>query len=69
MAQIQRQIDPRILQAAQHDGTLRHMIQLGGPLTRDRWIRMSYLGHPPHPWTAEHEEEVPEPFRKQLYND
>jgi hypothetical protein len=35
------------------------MIKTGAPLTREKWISMAYLGHPPKPWTAEHEEEVP----------
>lgn len=65
----QRQIDPRILEAAKHSGTLRRIIRVGAPLTREKWINMAYLGHPPHPWTSEHEEEVPEPFHRELHPD
>lgn len=39
------------------------MINNGLPLTREKWISMNYLGHPPDPWTDEHEAEVPEPFQ------
>ena len=41
-------IDPRILAAAQHSDILRHMIERGGPLTRERWISMAWGGHPPN---------------------
>jgi hypothetical protein len=58
-----KEIDPRLLESAKRSGTLRRMIQSGAPLTREKWISMAYLGHPPHPWTAEHEMDVPEPFR------
>jgi hypothetical protein len=47
MAETQRQIDPRILEAAKDDGTLRRMIRMGAPLTREKWISMNWLGHPP----------------------
>jgi hypothetical protein len=47
-----RQIDPELLRAAEDDGILRLMIKLGAPLTREKWISMNYLGHPPEPWTA-----------------
>lgn len=62
----QDKIDPRLLEAAKDDGILRRMIREHLPLTREKWISMNWLGHPPHPWTAEHEEEVPEPFKKPL---
>jgi hypothetical protein len=39
------------------------MIKHGIPLNRETWITMNYLGHPPDPWTAEHEGEVPAPWR------
>ena len=64
-----KQIDPRLLEAAKHSDILRHMIENGLPLTREKWISMAWGGHPPQPWTAENEEEVPAPLRKQLYND
>jgi hypothetical protein len=63
MAEQPQQIDPRLLEAARYSGTLRHMIQDGLPLTREKWISMNYMGQPPEPWTAEHEAEVPEPFQ------
>jgi hypothetical protein len=56
-------IDPGLLQEAEYSPTLAHMINNGLPLTREQWISMNYLGHPPEPWTAEHEAEVPAPFR------
>lgn len=59
----QPKIDPRLLEAAQYSPTLEHMINNGLPLTREKWISMNYLGHPPDPWTDEHEAEVPEPFQ------
>ena len=58
-----KQIDPRILEAAKDDGLLRRMIASGAPLTREKWIRMNWLGHPPKPRTSEHEAEVPPPFQ------
>ena len=45
------------------------MIKNGSPLTRAKWISMNWLGHPPHPWTSEHEAEVPAPFQRQLHPD
>jgi hypothetical protein len=45
------------------------MIRGGAPLTREQWIISAYLGHPPHPWTSEHEAEVPAPFRRPLHDD
>jgi hypothetical protein len=56
-------IDPRLLQEAKYSPTLAYMIKNGLPLTREKWISMNYMGHPPEPWTAEHEAEVPAPWR------
>lgn len=56
------QIDPRLLRAAKQSPTLRYMIEHKLPLTREQWISLNYMGHPPEPWTAEHEAEVPTPF-------
>jgi hypothetical protein len=56
-------IDPRLLEAARYSPTLKHMIKNGLPLTREKFISMNYLGHPPEPWTDEHEAELPEPFQ------
>jgi hypothetical protein len=61
-------VHPALLEAAKHSGVLRRMIREGLPLTREQWIRMAYLGHPPQPWTTEHEEEVPEPFQRPLHD-
>jgi hypothetical protein len=61
------EIDPRLIEAARHDGTLRHMIKNDLPLTREKWMAMNYLGDPPKPWTAEHEAEVPEPWRHERH--
>ena len=63
MAQQPQQIDPRLLHEAQHDPQLDYMIRNGIPLNRKLWISMAYLGHPPEPWTAEHEAELPTPFQ------
>jgi hypothetical protein len=57
-------IHPALLEAAKTDGILRRMIREGLPLTREKWINMAWLGHPPTPWTSEHEEEVPAPFQQ-----
>jgi hypothetical protein len=56
-------IDPELLQEARHDPTLEYMIKHGIPLTRERYINLNYLGHPPKPWTAEHEGELPTAFQ------
>lgn len=58
-----REIDPRLLDEAKTSPTLRYMIEHGIPLTRETCIRMNWLGHPPDPWTAEDEGEVPAPWR------
>jgi hypothetical protein len=56
-------IDTRLLHEAKHDPVLAYMIKKGLPLTREKWISMNYLGHPPEPWTDGHEAEVPTPFQ------
>jgi len=56
------QPDPRLVEAAKHDPTLAYMINKGIPLTRERWIKLNWLGDPPQPWGVEHETEVPELF-------
>ena len=56
-------IDPRLLEAARYSPTLKHMIESGLPLTREKWISLNYLGRPQKPWNGEHEGEVPEPWR------
>ena len=58
-----RHIDPELLEAARQSGTLRRMIRRGVPLTRQMWIEMNWGGDVPKPWTAEDEDEVPEPWR------
>jgi hypothetical protein len=63
IAMTTKQIDPRLLQAAKYSPTLEYMIEHDIPLTREQFISMNYLGHPPEPWTAEHEGEVPAPWR------
>jgi hypothetical protein len=57
------EIDPRLLHEAQYSPTLARMIRERMPLTREKWISLNYLGHPPKPWTGEHEAEVPAPWR------
>jgi hypothetical protein len=54
----------QLKEIAKHDGVLADMIERDLPLTREKWISMAYLGHPPEVWTAEHEAEVPAPFRR-----
>ncbi len=54
------QPDPRLVEAAP---TLAYMINKGIPLTRERWIKLNWLGDPPQPWCIEHEMEVPAPWR------
>jgi hypothetical protein len=47
-----------------HDSIIRRMVRERLPMTRDVWIGLNYpFDGPPHPWTSEHEEEVPEPLR------
>ncbi len=55
--------DPHLVEAAKHDPTLAYMINKGIPLTRERWIKLNWLGDPPQPWCTEHEMEVPAPWR------
>ena len=40
-------------------------VKNGLPLTREKWISMNYLGHPPEESTDEHQAEVPAPFRRE----
>jgi hypothetical protein len=54
------QPDLRLVEAAKHDPTLDYMIKKGIPLTRERWIKLNWLGDPPEPWCIEHEMEMPE---------
>jgi hypothetical protein len=54
------QPDQRLVEAAKNDPTLAYMINKGIPLTRERWIKLNWLGDPPQPWGVEHETEVPE---------
>jgi hypothetical protein len=58
-----RQVTPELLREARHDQLLAYMIKKGIPLTREKYISMAYLGHPPEPWTAAHEGELPEAFQ------
>lgn len=39
-----KQIDPRLLEAARYSPTLKHMIHNGLPPTREKFISMNYLG-------------------------
>jgi hypothetical protein len=43
---------------------LRHMIAHGIPLTRKRYIGLSYGGNEPMEWTAEHEMMLPTFFQR-----
>jgi hypothetical protein len=54
---------PQLLAEARYSPTLAYMIKNNLPLTREQWISMNYLGHPPEPWTAEHEYELPRSFQ------
>jgi hypothetical protein len=54
---------PQLLAEAEYSPLLAYMIEHKLPLTRETYISMNYLGHPPDPWTAEHEYELPTPFR------
>lgn len=56
-------LHPVLLHEAQYSPTLKYMLEHNIPLTREKWISINYLGHPPEPWTDEHEAEVPMPFR------
>jgi hypothetical protein len=53
-----------IEQQARHSPVLRHMIKNGGPLTRKRYVGLSFMGEPPDPWTAEHESMLPPMFQR-----
>jgi hypothetical protein len=48
---------------ARENGTLRHMIEKGRPLTRKVWIALAYGADKPKEWTEEDEAELPEPFQ------
>jgi hypothetical protein len=54
---------PQLLAEAQYSPTLAYMIDKGLPLTREQYITLNFIGHPPGPWTAEHEYEVPMSFQ------
>jgi len=54
---------PQLLAEARYCPTLKYMIDHGLPLTREQYISMNYIGHPPEPWTDEHERELPMSFR------
>ena len=41
--------------------TERLLIRHGIPVTRENWINLAYMGHPPEEWTYEHEMELPKP--------
>ena len=58
--------DPRWAEYARRSPTLRRMLQMGYPLTRETWLNLNYGAKEPGPhdaWTHEQEEEVPEPLR------
>ena len=56
-------VTPELLHAAKYSPILRSMIKYGEPLTRARFVTRNWPDGPPKTWTAEHEMEVPEPFR------
>jgi hypothetical protein len=62
-------LHPALLHEAEYSPTLKYMIDHNLPLTREQWISMNYLGHPPEPWTWECEGEVPEFWRKENLDD
>jgi hypothetical protein len=39
------------------------MLERGLPLDRETYLAMNWGADLPEPWTAEHEEQVPEPLR------
>ncbi len=57
------QIDPRLLEEAEHDPVLKYMLEHGIPLTREKYISLNYIGHPPEPWTEEDERQLPSIFQ------
>ena len=63
MAQAQRRIDQRILEAAEHDAIVAHMITHDAPLNRRTWMELNYGSDVPKPWTAEDEDQVPRIWR------
>jgi hypothetical protein len=46
------------------DDIVRYLKELGLPVTREAYIRVNWLGHPPEPWTEEHEQELPPSLRQ-----
>lgn len=40
------------------------MLERGAPLTREAYLAFAYPGNLPKTWGAEHEMELPEPFRR-----
>jgi len=45
------------------DPVLKRMLDRNLPLDRQTYLDLAYAGGMPQEWTAEHEHEVPEPFR------
>jgi hypothetical protein len=50
-------------QYADEDPIMAWMLTDNLPLTRSEYLDLNYGPYLPDPWTWEHEEEVPEPFR------
>jgi len=48
---------------AKHDGAIADMLRLGIPITRENYIKLNHFTGVPAKWTAEHEEELPEPLQ------
>lgn len=42
------------------DSTIEYLKQLGGPITRDRYISFIHFGTPPEELSAEEEAEIPD---------
>jgi hypothetical protein len=53
VAQAQRRIDQRILEAAEHDAIVAHMITHDAPLNRRTWMELNYGSDVPKPNSVE----------------
>ena len=56
--------DPRTIELAKHDAHIKWLLDHHHPITRKHYLVLEYPFDPlPKPWTAEHEDEVPEPLQ------
>jgi len=59
----QDRVRARVEAITDPDPVLKYMLEHNLWLSREVWMLRTYGKHPPEPWTAEHESNVPAPFR------